>query len=93
MPASTSRCYDFNAIIGVDLLFIMGVSNYMEHPVLNITCHGIMYSTFVLVEVNRRGAGLVWRAFAKSWLRLFGEPSYMVMDQGTSSSDETSKKD
>ena len=35
LPASTPRCYDFNVVIGIDLLFVAGASPLEEHPILN----------------------------------------------------------
>ena len=82
LPAATPRTYDFNVVIGVDLIFLYGENNRDELPVLNCTCFGTLYSTFTLVHPNRRGSQLVWAAFAQAWLRVFGAPSFIIMDQG-----------
>ena len=82
LPASTPRTYDFNVVVGVDLLFVVGADPRQEHPVLNVTCVGTLYSTFTMVHPNRRSSSLVWAAFLKCWLRVFGSPSFVIMDQG-----------
>ena len=82
LPASTPRTYDFNVVIGVDILFVHGASPLEEHPVLNITCVGTLYSTFTMVHPTRRASALVWAAFLQCWLRVFGAPSFIIMDQG-----------
>lgn len=82
LPASTPRTYDFNVVIGMDILFVHGASAQEEHPILNITCLGTLYSTFTMVHPTRRASALVWAAFLKCWLRVFGAPSFIIMDQG-----------
>ena len=82
LPAATPRTYDFNVVIGIDLLFLTGASPREEHPVLNGTCVGTLYSTFTMVHPTRRASALVWAAFLKCWLRVFGSPSFIIMDQG-----------
>ena len=82
LPAATPRTYDFNIVVGVDLLFVYGASDREEHPVLNVTCVGTLYSTFSMVHPTRRSSALVWSTFLKSWLRTFGSPSFIIMDQG-----------
>ena len=83
LPASTPRTYDFNVVVGVDVLFVHGLDNRTEHPVLNITCHGTLYSTFGLIDHTRRSAQLTFKAFDRLWLRTFGPPEFMILDQGT----------
>ena len=83
LPASTPRCYDFNVVIGIDVLFVHGLDNRTEHPVLNITCLGTLYSTFGLIDHTRRSAQLTFKAFERMWLRTFGPPEFMILDQGT----------
>ena len=82
LPAATPRTYDFNVVIGIDLLFVFGADDKNELPVLNVTCQGTLYSTFVLVHPTRRSSALVWQAFTMAWLRTFGAPSFIILDQG-----------
>ena len=82
LPASTPRTYDFNIVIGIDLLFVYGATPKEEHPVLNVTCVGTLYSTFTMVHPTRKSSALVWAAFLQSWMRVFGSPSFVIMDQG-----------
>eukprot|EP00435_Cladocopium_sp_Y103_P060316 s936_g22.t1 len=82
LPASTPRTYDFNIVIGVDLLFVYGATPREEHPILNITCVGTLYSTFTMIHPTRRASSLVWAAFLQCWLQVFGSPSFLILDQG-----------
>eukprot|EP00439_Symbiodinium_sp_Y106_P072912 s510_g13.t1 len=82
LPSGTPRTFDFNVVIGVDVLILHGVDNKTEHPVLNVTCCGTLYSTFGIIDVQRRTAALTWKAFALLWLRTFGAPEYLIDDQG-----------
>ena len=82
LPSATPRTYDFNVVIGIDLLFITGATPRDEHPVLNVTCIGTLYSSFTMVHPTRRSSALVWSAFLKSWLHTFGSPSFLILDQG-----------
>ena len=83
LPAATPRTYDFNVVIGVDVLFIHGVDNRTEHPILNITCLGALYSTFGVIDPLRRSSKLTLNTFERLWLRTFGPPDYILYDQGT----------
>ena len=80
LPSATPRTYDFNVVVGVDLLFVHGHDDRDEHPILNVTCMGTLYSTFTMVDAHRKGAALVWSSFLKCRLRTFGSPR--IMDQG-----------
>ncbi|CAE7558955.1 iscS [Symbiodinium pilosum] len=57
LPAATPRTYDFNVVIGIDVLFVHGLDNKTEHPVLNVTCLGTLYSTFGMIDPLRRDSG------------------------------------
>ena len=83
LPAATPRCYDFNVVIGIDVLFIHGLDNKTEHPVLNVTCLGTLYSTFGLIDPLRRSAKLTLKAFERLWVRTFGPPDFLLYDMGT----------
>ena len=83
LPAATPRTYDFNVVVGIDLLFLHGISEKEEHPVMNVTCVGTLYSTFTMVHPTRRSAALVWSCFLQHWVRVFGSPaSSLIYDQG-----------
>ena len=82
LPAATPRTYDFNVIVGVDLLFVHGLNSKADHPILNITCLGTLYSTFGLVDPLARTAVKTWEGFTRLWLRTFGAPQYLMFDEG-----------
>lgn len=69
-------------MIGIDVLFVHGATPREEHPILNITCVGTLYNTFTMIHPTRRASALVWAALLKCWLRVFGSPSFIIMDQG-----------
>ena len=83
LPAATPRTYDFNVVIGIDVLFIHGVDNRTERPILNITCLETLYSTFGVIDPLRRSSKLTLKAFERLWLRTFGPADYILYDQGT----------
>ena len=82
LPSATPRVYDFNVILGVDVLFVHGASHRAEHPVLNITCLGTLYSTFGVIDARKRSSELTWKAFMTLWLRVFGPPACVLFDEG-----------
>ena len=82
LPSATPRCFDFNVVIGVDLLLVSGVRDAADLPVINITCLGTLYSTFGLVDVKRRTSSNTWAAFLRLWLRVFGAPQCVMYDEG-----------
>ena len=82
LPSATPRTYDFNIVVGIDLLFVHGASPLEEHPVLNVTRIGTLYSTFTMVDAHRRSSALVRATFLQAWLRVFGSPSFLILDQG-----------
>ena len=82
LPSATPRTFDFNVIVGVDVLFVSGVSATAEHPVINITCLGTLYSTFGLIDARKRNSALTWSCFNRLWLRVFGAPQCVMFDEG-----------
>ena len=82
LPSATPRCFDFNVVIGIDVLFVHGASGRAEHPVLNVTCLGTLYSVFGAIDHKRRSAELTWKAFVTLWLRVFGAPTCILYDEG-----------
>ena len=83
LPSATPRTYDFNVVIGIDVLFVHGLGNKTEHPVLNVTCLGALYSTFGMIDPLRRSAKLTLKAFERLWVRTFGPPDFLMYDMGT----------
>ena len=82
LPSAMPRSFDFNVAIGVDVLFVAGVSSKAEHPVINITCLGTLYSTFGLIDARRRNSALAWSCFNRLWIRVFGAPQCVLFDEG-----------
>jgi hypothetical protein len=82
LPMATPRCFDFNVVVGLDLLEVAGVTENDTVNVLNTTCWGTTYGTFYPTEGNRKTAAATWMTFTLSWLRVFGPPQLMIVDQG-----------
>ncbi|CAE8689974.1 unnamed protein product, partial [Polarella glacialis] len=83
LPSATPRCYDFNVLVGVDIVEVSGVNETDKWPLLNCTCWGRLYSVFFPTDRRKQTGGIVWMAFCRSWLRVFGPMTMLVMDQGT----------
>ena len=82
LPSATPRRFDFNIVVGVDLVFLAGVTDRADLPVLNITCMGTLYSSFGLIDYKRRSSSATWSAFNRLWLRVFGAPQCVMYDEG-----------
>ncbi len=83
LPAATPRVFDFNIVIGSDLLSVAGISEEDTVNILNITCWGTRFSVFIRTDQNRMTAAIVWISFLKAWVRVFGPPQILIVDQGT----------
>ena len=68
----------------MDILFVSGISDSdkAEHPVINVTCLGTLYSAFGLIDNRRRNSALTWSCFNRLWLRVFGAPQCVLFDEG-----------
>ena len=49
---------------------------------MNCVCWGTHYQMFQKIPTGKRKPHQVWRAFCRSWLRVFGVPEVMVLDEG-----------
>ncbi len=59
LPAATPRVFDFNVVIGTDLLSVAGVTDKDTVNILNVTCWGTRFSVFIRTDQNRMTAAIV----------------------------------
>ncbi len=79
-PACLPRTFEAGHTIGVDVVYFPGTSARENVPVLNITDWGTGYQT--LEPLDNMQSEHVWMRFFRSWVRTFGLPQLLVMDQG-----------
>eukprot|EP00959_Pyramimonas_sp_CCMP1952_P265940 5560282-Pyramimonas_sp.AAC.1 len=70
-----------NHVVGIDLIFIWEGSKE-NIPYLNVTDWGTHYSMFQRVPKGKKAPWNVWLAFCRRWLRAFGPPEILVVDEG-----------
>ena len=79
-PAVVPRCYAPSVAVGIDLFFIPDVNNHRSVPVMNVVDLGTNYQ---MVEVlDSKDPLHIWRSFWRTWVRTFGLPQYVAMDEG-----------
>ena len=79
-PAAIHHTYEPNKVVGVDVVYMPGLTPDEQVPVLNIVDWGTCYQ--VLEPVQGMSAQKIWTAFTRSWARVFGMPEIVVVDQG-----------
>ena len=79
-PATIPKGYAPNRVVGVDVVYFPGINPREQKPILNIIDWGTCYQT--LEPVPDLLSDSIWSAFVRSWLRTFGMPEMIVMDQG-----------
>ena len=65
----------FNAVVGIDLVFVR------RKVILNCVCWGTHYQMAMLLP--NKEASNVAKAFMAGWMKYFGPPEMVVMDQGS----------
>ena len=79
-PATIPKGYAPNRVVGVDVVYFPGINPREQKPILNIIDWGTCYQ--MLEPVPDLLSDSIWSAFVRSWLRTFGMPEMIVMDQG-----------
>ena len=79
-PSTIPKGYTPNRVVGIDTVFFPGINPRDQKPVLNIIDWGTCYQ--MLEPVPDMQSSSIWNSFVKSWLRTFGMPEMIVMDQG-----------
>ena len=75
------KSFRLNHVVGVDLVFLR-MPGKEKVPYLNATCWGSHYQMLQKVPKGKKKALNVWLAFCRSWLRVFGAPEIIVVDEG-----------
>ena len=79
-PTSIPKAYEANQTIGVDIVYMPWTDPTQQVPVLNIVDWGTCFQ--VLEPVQGLTAEKAWTAFMRGWVRIFGMPKILVVDQG-----------
>lgn len=79
-PACLPRTFEASHTVGVDVVYFPGPNPRENLPVLNITDWGTGYQS--LEPLDNMQSEHVWMKFFRSWVRTFGLPQLLVMDQG-----------
>ena len=89
-PATIPKTYAPNRVVGVDIVFMPAVNPKETKPALNVVDWGTCYQ--VLEPVEEMSSDAVWMSFVRGWIRTFGMPELIVMDQAESSLEALPKK-
>ncbi len=79
-PAVVPRCYAPGVAVGIDLFFIPDLNNRRSLPVLNVVDLGTNYQMIEMLE--SKDPLHIWRIFWKIWVRTFGLPQFVAIDEG-----------
>ena len=79
-PAAMPRTFEPCKTVGVDVVYFPAVDPNYNIAVLNVVDWGTGYQA--LEPLDRMSSDHVWRKFHQCWVRIFGMPELMVMDQG-----------
>lgn len=79
-PTSIPKAYEANQTIGVDIVYMPWTDPTQQVPVLNIVDWGTCFQ--VLEPAQGLTAEKAWTAFMRGWVRIFGMPKILVVDQG-----------
>ena len=79
-PATIPKTYAPNRVVGVDVVFMPALNPRETKPVLNIVDWGTCYQALEPVEDMTSDA--IWMSFLRGWVRTFGMPEMIAMDQG-----------
>ena len=80
LPAKTSRVSEFNHTVGIDVKFLPGWKTNQKVKALNIVCHGSCYQ-LVLPFHETETSSVIRKLFAENWVRVFGPPRVILIDQ------------
>ena len=79
-PAAVPRTFQPCQTVGVDVVYFPGVDPNHNIAVLNVVDWATGYQS--LEPLDRMSSDHVWMKFYQCWVRIFGMPELLVMDQG-----------
>ena len=79
-PAALPRSFEPSKNVGVDVVYFPGVDVRTTKPVLNMVDWATGYQ--LLEPLNNMQSEHVWQTFLSVWVRVFGAPECVIVDQG-----------
>ena len=79
-PATLPRCFAPCSTLGLDVVYFPGIDARGATPVLNMVDWGTGYQ--MLEPLSGTSSQEVWEKFNATWMRTFGMPEVVVLDQG-----------
>lgn len=79
-PAAVPRNFEPCRTVGVDVVYFPAIDPNYNVAVLNVMDWGTGYQS--LEPLDRMSSDHVWKKFYQCWVRIFGMPEMVVMDQG-----------
>ena len=80
LPAKTSRPQEFNQCVGIDVKNLNGWAPNQKIKALNIVDQASCYQLMIPFH-ERETSEVIRREFANNWVRIFGAPKEVVLDQ------------
>ncbi|CAK9031068.1 unnamed protein product [Durusdinium trenchii] len=80
LPAKTGRVPGFNEVVGLDVKNLPGWHANQKVKALNIVCHGSCYQ-MMIPFFQTEATALIRQLFTEHWIRPFGPPKALVIDQ------------
>ena len=80
-PAMIPRSYAPNTVVAMDLLQLPSCNGQSQEWYLNMICLGTSFQ--MIQKVRSKEPLSIWTAFTRAWVRVFGYPQIIMLDQGT----------
>ena len=87
LPSKSSRPTSFNEVIGIDVKHLVGWKPNQKVKALNIVCQASCYQ-LMLPFYETETSGLLQRLFQEYWMRVFGPPREILLDQAATNMGE-----
>ena len=88
LPAKSSRPQEFNQVVGIDVKNLNGWAPNMKVKALNIVDQASCYQ-LMIPFYERETSEVLRREFANHWVRIFGSPKEVIVDQAQTNLGET----
>ena len=85
-PATIAKSYEFNRVLGVDVIFFTDPDTGGKSAWVNAICWGTCYSRCIYAGLVGQDfdSSSVTKAVDEGWVSIFGEPEVIVSDGGPS---------
>ena len=91
LPSKANRPSSFNHVIGIDVKHLPGWKPNQKIRALNIICHGSCYQ-LMIPFFERETSDVLQKLLANYWVRVFGPPQEVIMDQARTNLGEPLQK-